>query len=273
MKQRLIVVGIGLPLLVGVTVFLPPWGLAILTMIITTVSSGELIRSLGAGSVRRVYVYSAAAAAAVPWAVCLGAAEKLVPAILYLLILILGLETVVTRGREKSVSFRDALVCLAAGAGIPWMFSHILRLKMLDHGAAYVMLGFCITMLSDTGGYFAGKCFGKHRPLPNVSPNKTAEGFAGSLVLCAVSLFLFGTVTRYALNIPTDFGAIALCVLPCNFSTQLGDLAFSAIKREAGIKDFGKVLPGHGGMLDRFDSQIFTVPMLYLLTNLMPVFG
>ena len=67
--------------------------------------------------------------------------------------------------------------------------------------------------------------------------------------------------------------ALALYIIPCNFSTQLGDLAFSAIKREVGIKDFGKVLPGHGGMLDRFDSQIFTMPMLYLLMSLVPAFG
>ena len=273
MKQRLIVVGIGLPVLVTAAMFLPPWALTVLTVIITTVGSAELIRSLGAGSVKRVYGYSALAAAAVPVAVCLGIAEKAVPVILYLLVLILGVETVFTRGKERSVSVRDVLVCIAGGVGIPWLMSHILRLKMLDYGGTCVMLGFCITMLSDTGGYFGGKLFGKHRPLPNVSPNKTTEGFVGSLLLCIVSVFCFGLVTQFALGFKTNFLALALYIIPCNFSTQLGDLAFSAIKREVGIKDFGKVLPGHGGMLDRFDSQIFTMPMLYLLMSLVPAFG
>ncbi len=272
MKQRLLVAGIGLPVLVFCTVCLPPWGLTVLTVIITTVGSAELIRCCGAGSVRRVYVYSVLAAAAMPICTCFGF-EKAVFPIGYLLMLVLSLEAVFTRGKEKNVSFRDALVSLAAGFGVPWLITFMLRLKMLEHGAAYVMLGFCITMLSDSGGYFGGKLFGKHRPLPHVSPNKSVEGFVGSFLLCAVSVMVFGLVTEYALGIKTDFLAMAALIIPCNFTTQLGDLAFSVIKRETGIKDFGKALPGHGGMLDRFDSQFFTMPMVYLMVSLCPVFG
>jgi len=273
MRQRLIVVGIGLPVLVCATVWMRPWALAILVMIITTVGSAELIRSLGAGTVKRVYGYSAAAAAAVPLVVLAGQEERVIPVILYMMVIVLGMEMVLTRGKAKYVSFRDALVCIVAGIGIPCLMSQILRLKMLEYGGTCVMLGYCITMLSDTGGYFGGKLFGKHRPLPNVSPNKTAEGFAGSLLLCGISVMAFGLVTKYLIGFETNFTALAIYILPCNFSTQLGDLVFSVIKREAGIKDFGKVLPGHGGMLDRFDSQIFTMPMLYLLMSLVPAFG
>ena len=273
MKQRLIVAGIGLPVLVCATVWMRPWALTILVMIITTVGSAELIRSLQAGAVKRVYLYSAAAAAAVPLVVLIGAEEQVIPVILYVMVLVLGVEMVLTRGKARCVSFRDALVCVVGGIGIPCLMSQILRLKMMDYGGTCVMLGYCITMLSDTGGYFGGKLFGKHRPLPNVSPNKTTEGFVGSLILCGVSVMAFGAVVKYLIGFETSFAALALYILPCNFSTQLGDLAFSVIKREAGIKDFGKVLPGHGGMLDRFDSQIFTMPMLYLLMSFVPAFG
>ena len=273
MKQRLIVAAIGLPVLVGGTVLLPPWGMAVLAVIILTVGAGEFVHVTGSGSVKRVYLYTMLSAAAIPLGTCFWNWESTARLAAVLLLLLLSFEMVLTRGREKSVTFRDAAVCLLGGVGIPMVYASVVSLRMLEHGAVYVMLGYCITMLSDTGAFFAGKLIGKHRPLPNVSPNKTTEGFAASFLTCVISVLCFGLVIRHAFGIETDLLALLAYVLPCNLACQLGDLFFSVVKRESGVKDFSTILPGHGGMFDRFDSQIFTVPVLYLMVLVIPAFG
>ncbi len=273
MKQRLIVAAVGLPILVGGTVLLPPWGMAVLAVLILTAGAAELIRVTGSGTVERVYVYTMVSAAAIPMGTCFWTWELTVRCAALFLILALAFEMVFTRGREKCVTFRDAAVCLLGGVGIPLLYSSVVSLRMLDRGAVYVMLGYAITMLSDTGAFFAGKRLGKHRPLPSVSPNKTTEGFIASFLTCIAVVLCFGLVVRWAFSIETDFLALLAYVIPCNLACQIGDLFFSVVKREAGVKDFSTVLPGHGGMYDRFDSQFFTVPVLYLLVLVLPAFG
>ena len=131
-------------------------------------------------------------------------------------------------------------------------------------GLAVVFLALFIVWATDIGAYFIGKTFGKNKLIPSVSPNKTIEGSLGG-VLCAVivALVMYFLYSKELHQI----GYLRLIIFTIVFSVvgQLGDLVESSIKRHYGVKDSGKLLPGHGGILDRFDSMIFVFPMMHLL--------
>lgn len=124
-----------------------------------------------------------------------------------------------------------------------------------------------IVWIGDTGAYFIGSNFGKHKLYPAVSPGKTIEGAIGSLIFSIISsLFL----KRYLVP-ELKFNHAVLLGLVISFLSQFGDLSESLIKRKAGVKDSGNLFPGHGGMFDRIDSLLFTIPFVYFyLSFLIP---
>ncbi|MFM7321922.1 MAG: phosphatidate cytidylyltransferase [Armatimonadota bacterium] len=129
----------------------------------------------------------------------------------------------------------------------------------MDGGAALVLSTMACTMASDTGAYFAGRAFGRHKLAEGLSPKKTLEGFLGGMVAAVAVGASAGVVLLGAIGFGAAIGAAASVLGP------LGDLFKSALKRELGIKDFGSVIPGHGGVIDRFDSLLFTAPVVGLL--------
>jgi phosphatidate cytidylyltransferase len=122
----------------------------------------------------------------------------------------------------------------------------------------WLTFGLLVNWIGDTGAYYVGRSLGRHKLAPIISPGKTWEGAAGS-VAASLLLGLF-VLPRF---IPIDLPKAALITIAANVAGQLGDLAESAIKRGAGVKDSGTLLPGHGGMLDRVDSSLFSLPILY----------
>ena len=143
---------------------------------------------------------------------------------------------------------------------IGWMMSHFVLMREMEDGRDWVFLAIFATFACDTSAYFVGRAFGKHKMAPIVSPGKTWEGALGGLIGTVVATVIIAVVTDlseagYHLIIPLGFlmGIFA----------QLGDLAESTIKRSAETKEAGSLIPGHGGMLDRLDSLIFTVVLVY----------
>jgi len=232
----------------------------------------ELIRASGADSCKRNFIYGIISAVLVPVMVYLELDRIYFHVVLYLLCAAMFAEAVFAYGREKSIKFFDILTVIFGGYLIPCALSCLVNLKMRELGHLYVLLPFLCTFVSDSGAYFAGVFLGKHRGIVKVSPNKSAEGFVGSIVSLIIGMIIYGLVLRYALNIPVSFTILLLYAIIGNVMTQLGDLAFSLIKREHGIKDYGNLIPGHGGMLDRFDSMIFAAPVIYILVTLVPAF-
>jgi phosphatidate cytidylyltransferase len=132
----------------------------------------------------------------------------------------------------------------------------------LENAAVLIWLPFLTAWFTDSAAYFTGISIGKHKLSPAISPKKTIEGALGGIIGSSLLTTIFGVlISKYNSNIGIfDFIIIGLL---CGIFSQLGDLAASYIKRYANLKDFGKLIPGHGGILDRFDSILFTMPVVY----------
>jgi phosphatidate cytidylyltransferase len=144
------------------------------------------------------------------------------------------------------------------------MMSYVYRVRMMPDGLYLVWLIFLSAWGCDTLAYCSGRLFGRHKMTPVLSPHKTVEGAVGGTLGAALLGFLFGMVFADRLSLANP--AIA-CTLSCGIGaliSQIGDLTASGIKRNHGIKDYGHLIPGHGGIMDRFDSVIFTAPAIYL---------
>lgn len=143
-----------------------------------------------------------------------------------------------------------------------WFPLHIICLRNLscerfDSGLGFVVLMFTSILLTDIGAYYIGRHFGKHKLAQVISPNKTIEGSIGGIIFALLGAFIVGSCFGL------EWYYSIICGLLCTVFAQLGDLSESLIKRDAGVKDSGDSLPGHGGFLDRTDSFIFTIPVMY----------
>ena len=145
---------------------------------------------------------------------------------------------------------------------VSFLLAHLIFINKLQNGEFLIWLPFFTAWFTDTAAYFTGVSIGKHKLFPSISPNKTVEGYLGGIIGGSILTTLFGIIIRsYGCPIPlTHFIVIGLI---CGFASEVGDLAASYIKRFTGIKDFGSLIPGHGGILDRFDSILFTMPVVY----------
>jgi phosphatidate cytidylyltransferase len=144
------------------------------------------------------------------------------------------------------------------GAPIPQELNLLgIPLSLIERGAWFVLYVFAVTWMTDTGAYFIGMRFGKNKLAPRLSPKKTVEGAIGGVLAAMLMSALFGTW----IGIPWYHSVLLGPLL--GVLGEIGDLCESAIKRDLGLKDFGAVLPGHGGILDRFDSILFTAPVAY----------
>ena len=145
------------------------------------------------------------------------------------------------------------------------MLSCIYRIRQLDAGIYLVWMVFICSWISDTCAYLVGVTMGKHKFVPNLSPKKTIEGVIGGIVGAMLIGALYGYICRDYMNIVSPAIVCAIIGAVGSVVSQIGDLAASAIKRNHDIKDYGKLIPGHGGILDRFDSVIFVAPIIFYL--------
>ncbi len=148
------------------------------------------------------------------------------------------------------------------------LFMNTLIMNMEIYGVFGVFTVFLCAWMTDTGAYFCGRFFGRHKLAPEISPKKTVEGSIGGIITAVLAcvIYLFAVNRTEAIS-GGDMEYIAIIVLAVVASvfSQLGDLITSAVKRDCGVKDFGNILPGHGGLLDRFDSVLFLSPFVYFL--------
>ncbi len=272
MKTRIIVAVIFVPIIFVILFFLPPYALAVFTSAVTAVASYELLRAVGPPAAKRLYVYTAVSAALIPASAAVGLLGRVYYIALFLLLSVVFADAVFAYKTEKEIKLSQVAGALLGGAVLPLFLSALIGLKLHDAGKFYVLIPFIIAFITDAGAYFTGVFFGKHPAFPEVSPKKTVEGCIGGFVIGVAAMAVYGVVLRYAAGLGVNFLVMALYGFVGCAATELGDLAFSFVKRVFGVKDYGTLLPGHGGMLDRFDSMFFTAPVVYMLVYLLPAF-
>ncbi len=275
MLTRILVAVVAIPLLILLVFFAPLWGYALFVGAISAGAAWELLRCVDGNLPLRFRVYASVTGFAMVMSYGFPMKEQnsaLGNGLFYLFAVVLFAELLLSFRKEKQLSFVSLLYTLFAGAVMPMLLTSLVRIGLSQQITAYIFLPFVVTFSSDSGGYFAGRFWGKKKAFPHLSPNKTVAGCIGGLVSAVVLTTGYGALlswmTGYALNYRLVFWAIY--GLLGSVACQFGDLVFSAIKRQHGIKDYGNLIPGHGGMLDRFDSIHFTAPVIELLIVLLP---
>lgn len=171
-----------------------------------------------------------------------------------------------------TVSVSEAALAAMAGMYVIFGFCSIVLLRDLKYGQYIYLLAFLVPWISDSGSYFIGVNFGRHKLIPDVSPKKTVEGAVGGILFGVVSAVAYGFIISRIISAEARYPALIVAGFVMCILSQCGDLIASLIKRHYNIKDFGTVFPGHGGVMDRFDSIIATAPFLYILFIISPLF-
>ena len=281
MFKRVMVAVVGLPLLILILGWAPSWATMVLTAGMCAIGAWELMHAAAGEKGKPLIPLTVAAAALVPGCVYLeesiaNAALTALPVLPFTALLggvfvfVIFALAIHRYDEEKGIPFAAVTCAIFAGLVFPLMLSCLLRLRMMPAiGMLNVFLPLAISFGSDTFALFAGMLCGKHKLAPKVSPKKTVEGAIGGLIGgmfgMAVMMFVGAAVISDAYLGPREvvlFGVIGSAI------SQIGDLSFSVIKREFGVKDYGNLLPGHGGILDRFDSVTFAAPAVWLTLQL-----
>ncbi|MBE6655340.1 MAG: phosphatidate cytidylyltransferase [Ruminococcaceae bacterium] len=152
-------------------------------------------------------------------------------------------------------------------------FTSIALLRRLAGGQYLFGMVFVGAWVTDTMAYFTGRFFGKHKLCPNISPKKTVEGSLGGIIFCALSFLLYGFIVQKIVGVVPNYPMLFISGIASSVVSQIGDLAASLIKREHDVKDYGKLMPGHGGVMDRFDSILALAPMLLVLCGFASAFA
>lgn len=273
MLVRIIVGVLLLPLLFIVLFFAPGWVLAAAISLISALSVWELLGGVGLAQ-KRLIAYAAVFAAAVPVYVYIESASLLYQALplagIALFLMLLFAEAVINYGK---ISFAQIGMVFSSAFCIPFFLSSLIRIMAHDAGEYLIMIPFIAAFLGDTCAMFSGLLWGKKKLTP-VSPNKTVAGAAGGLAGVVLGMAAYYGIIVAFFDRPYSMGSMVficlVCGLPGAIAAQLGDLSMSLIKREFEIKDFGKIFPGHGGVLDRFDSLLFAAPVIEVLLVLLP---
>lgn len=262
MKARVLVAAAGVPFLLLILAWAPVWGAAVLVAAMCAVGAYELMHAVLREKRDWLLLFLPGLTAA---ALVVRMELRRVPwPLWFAFLLALFCYSILCYGGEHPVSFGDLTAALFSGIVFPLMLSCLLRLRLLQFGIVWVFVPLAIAFGSDTFALFAGMLFGKHKLAPHVSPKKTVEGGVGGLVGGVIGLLLLKWITELLFGQPLlSYTAAVLLGVAGSVISQIGDLSFSVIKREYGIKDYGKLLPGHGGVLDRFDSVTFVAPFVW----------
>lgn len=261
MKTRILVAVVGIPVLAYVVLWAPPAVMLVALMLLAGIGGAELQRCVSGVKNGSMVVLSALLPLLA--VLYLGVVPTAgMGALLCALVVVLFGYAIFKGGQVK---FNQLMATLFASLFIAYSFSAFLRIEAIGVHRAYLLLPFILSFACDTFAYFAGRAFGKHKLAPKVSPNKTVEGSVGGILGNIVCGLLFAFVMDQWFGGSIGYGAMALLALLCSIVAQIGDLSFSLIKREFGIKDYGHLFLEHGGVLDRFDSVLFVTPVVELV--------
>ena len=263
LQSRVLVAVIGVPVLVWVVLWSPSIVMLFALCLLAGIGGEELQQCVG--GVKHNRLTNLSFTCAFLTVACYYYRPRLVPVLFVLSALIFFGYAIFKAGEVK---FAQTMAGLFGSIAIGYSFAGFLRMESSGIHRAYLLLPFILSFACDTFAYFTGMAFGKHKLAPKVSPKKTIEGSIGGMAGNVVCGCIFAFVMDRWFGGSIGYGAMALLALLCGIVAQVGDLSFSLIKREFGIKDYGHLFLEHGGVLDRFDSVLFVTPVIEIILNL-----
>ncbi len=256
LKQRTITAAIGIPAIIAVIWFGDPW-FSLFIAAVVLAGTFEFYRM--ALNPRQPLIYLG-----LLWSLALA----LSPHYIDILPLIMAAAVVASLicllcCSPQGKAFHNWAWIVAGVIYVGWMLSYWINLHALEDGRSWVYLAVFTTFANDTGAFFVGRTWGKHKLASAISPGKTWEGALGGLLSANVGAIIIFLILGHFSSLPLGYWQVILLACLVSLFAQLGDLVESLCKRDIGIKEAGKLLPGHGGILDRFDSLIFVGAMVY----------
>jgi phosphatidate cytidylyltransferase len=255
LRQRLLTSIIGIPILVLAVVFGNPW-FAIAISIIAVLSGYEFYRITRELSFKPIIYFGLFIILLLVLSPFYHAPVTQ-PFIIGITIII-SLIWLILR-RNHATSFSDWAWTIAGIMYIGWMLSYWTALSTLNNSVSWIIWAIAMVMVCDAAAFFTGRALGKHPLAPLISPKKTWEGAGGGILGSILASIAFGIIC----SLPVPFWHLIVAAIVVSIVSQFGDLAESLLKRTAHVKDSGKLLPGHGGMLDRIDSYILIGAIAY----------
>lgn len=271
MKTRIMTAAIAIPVLLFVLLVADKIVAAILWGALLAISAYELLFTTGLVREPRLVIYACAAAFVVSMWSYFGAIHAFG---VLLIIIYMSLLFGEMMHAHVKITFDKICMCVVAGLLVPFLLSSLIRILTMKIGRYVIAIPFIVAFGSDAGAYFAGYFFGKHKMAPVLSQHKTIEGAIGGVISAIVLMIIYGLIMGIpvsGLNFRVNYLNAAIYGMLGSVVGIFGDLCFSVIKRQTGIKDYGKLLPGHGGVLDRFDSMMMVGPLMEVLLLLLPV--
>lgn len=264
-KTAAVLVAIGLPILCFSHI---PFVIGGFTIAIALLAVYELYRGAGLHHRNPLMAVALVGAVVIPLIDIPGYIDLL--ALVFPLILLCFLSAML-RGDEMPVP--GQLFTFLLSMAVCLFFAAIPRLRAHSFGLLNLLMMVLVCVATDAAAYFVGRARGRHKLAPTVSPNKTIEGALGGVVVAILSAMLLCVLAEAFIGVRINYAAVVLYAAVTSVVGQMGDLSMSLIKRRVGIKDFGRLLPGHGGILDRFDSQAFAAPFtLIFVESICPLF-
>ena len=269
MKTRILAAAVLVPILFLLVLVAPTIVAALIFGIMLAIGSYELLYRTRLVRHPRLVIYSSLMAFAVSmWSYAESIHAYLLLGVLVFCMLLFS-EMMMD---HVKVRFEMLAICFVSGLIIPFLLSALVRILVMSNGRYVILVPFVVAFLSDAGAYFVGLKFGRHKLAPVVSPNKTIEGALGGVVTAMAGMLIYVMILDVAFpQLEVHYGLALLYGLAGSVTGVFGDLCFSVIKRQTGIKDYGNLIPGHGGILDRFDSLVTVAPLMEALLLLLPV--
>ncbi|MCD7858844.1 MAG: phosphatidate cytidylyltransferase [Firmicutes bacterium] len=268
MAKRILTAVIGVPLLAVVLLVLPKIYAALAYAVLCACAAYEICKATGVKQYTRLMAYTVLFAAAVPLWSYFGSSGLLAQIALLGYFVLMFAEIMLSK---LTLPFAKACIAFFAAFPVPYMLSATVRLLLPELGRILVCIPFVIGFLSDSGAFFVGRAIGKHKMSPLISPKKSVEGLFGGIVASILGMLAFALIVDKATDATANYALAFVFGLLGALAGTFGDLSFSCIKREYGIKDYSQILPGHGGILDRFDSLIAIALMVEILMDVLPV--
>lgn len=269
LKTRLISAVVLIAILLAIVFFTPDWAFSLVICALTFLIMSELTKVLRLETKPCIVItnYIFAAAFMALGFINLEMANAVIFMITVLFIMALMIIAILNRDKVK---FSDVCSSVFLVFYSVVFLMHLTFIRKLDSGIALLFMPIIGAYITDTGAYFTGMLMGKHKLIPAISPNKTVEGAVGGVIWTVVAFIIYGIVMA-SMGFTVNYLLLVILAIMCAVIAQFGDLSASFIKRHFSVKDFGNVIPGHGGFVDRVDSLMFVAPIVYYFITFLPV--